>query len=142
MTVTYYHWAVISCIATHYLPVSLIDLGRFSLISRVSLLRLLCFPLVVKAFQEYGEPEDANPASPQRRAPTAGEDEAVVLPLSENTLTHNLGIPVLIVCTKVQNKLLPGTLSLLLRPFSPCSFPLTLSFFLVINKYLTLPLHL
>ncbi|XP_075877107.1 cytoplasmic dynein 1 light intermediate chain 2 isoform X2 [Nelusetta ayraudi] len=55
---------------------------------------------MVKAFQEYGEPEDANPASPQRRAPTAGEDEAVVLPLSENTLTHNLGIPVLIVCTK------------------------------------------
>uniref|UniRef100_A0A3Q4BQK5 Dynein light intermediate chain n=1 Tax=Mola mola TaxID=94237 RepID=A0A3Q4BQK5_MOLML len=59
---------------------------------------------LVKAFQEYTEPEDANPSSPQRRAPTAGEDEAVVLPLGENTLTHNLGIPVLIVCTKV-NKL-------------------------------------
>lgn len=58
-------------------------------------------PLVVKAFQEYTEPEDANPSSPQRRAPTAGEDETVVLPLGENTLTHNLGIPVLIVCTKV-----------------------------------------
>uniref|UniRef100_A0A671TLD6 Dynein light intermediate chain n=1 Tax=Sparus aurata TaxID=8175 RepID=A0A671TLD6_SPAAU len=55
---------------------------------------------MVKAFQEYAEPEDATPASPQRRAPTAGEDEAVVLPLGENTLTHNLGIPVLIVCTK------------------------------------------
>uniref|UniRef100_UPI003AB0DB86 cytoplasmic dynein 1 light intermediate chain 2 isoform X5 n=1 Tax=Centroberyx gerrardi TaxID=166262 RepID=UPI003AB0DB86 len=55
---------------------------------------------VVKAFQEYAEPEDATPSSPQRRAPTAGEDEAVVLPLGENTLTHNLGIPVLIVCTK------------------------------------------
>lgn len=58
----------------------------------------------MRAFQEYAEPEDANPASPQRRAPTAGEEEAVVLPLSENTLTHNLGIPVLIVCTKVQKK--------------------------------------
>lgn len=55
----------------------------------------------MKAFQEYAEPEDANPSSPQRRAPTAGEDETVVLPLGENTLTHNLGIPVLIVCTKV-----------------------------------------
>ncbi|XP_059211486.1 cytoplasmic dynein 1 light intermediate chain 2 isoform X2 [Centropristis striata] len=55
---------------------------------------------MVKAFQEYLEPEDATPASPQRRAPTAGEDEAIVLPLGENTLTHNLGIPVLIVCTK------------------------------------------
>ncbi|XP_007553974.1 cytoplasmic dynein 1 light intermediate chain 2 isoform X1 [Poecilia formosa] len=54
---------------------------------------------MVKAFQEYAEPEDANPASP-RRAPTSGEDEAVVLPLGDNTLTHNLGIPVLIVCTK------------------------------------------
>uniref|UniRef100_A0A7N6BR13 Dynein light intermediate chain n=1 Tax=Anabas testudineus TaxID=64144 RepID=A0A7N6BR13_ANATE len=55
---------------------------------------------MVKAFQEYTEPEDATPSSPQRRAPTAGEDEAVVLPLGDNTLTYNLGIPVLIVCTK------------------------------------------
>uniref|UniRef100_A0A673A741 Dynein light intermediate chain n=1 Tax=Sphaeramia orbicularis TaxID=375764 RepID=A0A673A741_9TELE len=55
---------------------------------------------MVKAFQEYTEPEEATPSSPQRRATTAGEDEAVVLPLGDNTLTHNLGIPVLIVCTK------------------------------------------
>ncbi|KAM4630672.1 cytoplasmic dynein 1 light intermediate chain 2 isoform 2-T2 [Polymixia lowei] len=55
---------------------------------------------MVKAFQEYTEPEDATPSSPQRRAPTAGDDEGVVLPLGDNTLTHNLGIPVLIVCTK------------------------------------------
>lgn len=68
----------------------------------MSLLYFLLILQVVKAFQEYAEPEDANPSSPQRRAPTAGEDEAVVLPLSENTLTHNLGIPVLIVCTKVK----------------------------------------
>ncbi|TNM90998.1 hypothetical protein fugu_003287 [Takifugu bimaculatus] len=33
---------------------------------------------------------------PQQR----DEDEAVVLPLGENTLTHNLGVPVLVVCTK------------------------------------------
>uniref|UniRef100_A0A8B9H4J4 Dynein light intermediate chain n=1 Tax=Astyanax mexicanus TaxID=7994 RepID=A0A8B9H4J4_ASTMX len=56
---------------------------------------------MVKAFQEYAEPEDATPASPQRRVPPAGgEDEGVLLPLGENVLTHNLGIPVLIVCTK------------------------------------------
>ncbi|KAM6942863.1 cytoplasmic dynein 1 light intermediate chain 2 [Xenentodon cancila] len=53
---------------------------------------------MVKAFQEYGEPEDATPSSPRRA--TSGEDEDIVLPLGENTLTHNLGIPVLIVCTK------------------------------------------
>lgn len=69
------------------------------------------FPLVVKAFQEYTEPEDATPSSPQRRAPTAGEDEAVVLPLGDNALTHNLGIPVLIVCTKVNNSYSPKSLS-------------------------------
>ncbi|XP_062404654.1 cytoplasmic dynein 1 light intermediate chain 2 isoform X1 [Sardina pilchardus] len=56
---------------------------------------------MVKAFQEYAEPEDSTPASPQRRAPAAGgEDEGVLLPLGDNVLTHNLGIPVLIVCTK------------------------------------------
>lgn len=68
-----------------------------------SFLLLCLFAPVVKAFQEYTEPEDATPSSPQRRAPTAGEDEAVVLPLGDNTLTYNLGIPVLIVCTKVSD---------------------------------------
>uniref|UniRef100_A0A3B4AK08 Dynein light intermediate chain n=1 Tax=Periophthalmus magnuspinnatus TaxID=409849 RepID=A0A3B4AK08_9GOBI len=55
---------------------------------------------LVKSFQEYTEPEEASPSSPQRRAPAGPEDEAVVLPLGDNVLTHNLGIPVLIVCTK------------------------------------------
>ncbi|XP_030621627.1 cytoplasmic dynein 1 light intermediate chain 2 isoform X3 [Chanos chanos] len=56
---------------------------------------------MVKAFQEYVEPEDTTTASPQRRAPpVGGEDEGVLLPLGENVLTHNLGIPVLVVCTK------------------------------------------
>uniref|UniRef100_A0A8C2GXU0 Dynein light intermediate chain n=1 Tax=Cyprinus carpio TaxID=7962 RepID=A0A8C2GXU0_CYPCA len=53
------------------------------------------------AFQEYAEPEESTPSSPQRRAPAAGgEDESVLLPLGDNVLTHNLGIPVLVVCTK------------------------------------------
>lgn len=52
---------------------------------------------VVKQFQEYTEPGGED-GTPQRR----GEDEeSVLLPLGDNTLTHNLGIPVVVVCTKV-----------------------------------------
>lgn len=57
---------------------------------------------VIKEFQEYVEPEEGYQGSPQRRGPSSGqEDEHVSLPLGENVLTHNLGIPVLVVCTKV-----------------------------------------
>ncbi|XP_075571020.1 cytoplasmic dynein 1 light intermediate chain 2 isoform X4 [Pelecanus crispus] len=56
---------------------------------------------VIKEFQEYVEPEEGYQGSPQRRGPSSGqEDERVSLPLGENVLTHNLGIPVLVVCTK------------------------------------------
>ncbi|XP_006641284.1 cytoplasmic dynein 1 light intermediate chain 2 isoform X1 [Lepisosteus oculatus] len=57
---------------------------------------------MVKDFQEYTEPEEATQGSPQRRGPTASgtDDEGVLLPLGDNVLTHNLGIPVLVVCTK------------------------------------------
>ncbi|XP_006004093.1 cytoplasmic dynein 1 light intermediate chain 2 isoform X2 [Latimeria chalumnae] len=57
---------------------------------------------LVKAFQEYVEPEEGSQGSPQRRGPsvTGQDDENVILPLGENVLTHNLGIPVLVVCTK------------------------------------------
>ncbi|XP_074013916.1 cytoplasmic dynein 1 light intermediate chain 2 isoform X3 [Numenius arquata] len=56
---------------------------------------------VIKEFQEYVEPEEGYQGSPQRRGPSSGqEDEHVSLPLGENVLTHNLGIPVLVVCTK------------------------------------------
>uniref|UniRef100_A0A7N5K424 Dynein light intermediate chain n=1 Tax=Ailuropoda melanoleuca TaxID=9646 RepID=A0A7N5K424_AILME len=56
----------------------------------------------VKDFQDYVEPEEGCQGSPQRRGPlTAGPDEEnVALPLGDNMLTHNLGIPVLVVCTK------------------------------------------
>ncbi|KAM6353482.1 cytoplasmic dynein 1 light intermediate chain 2 isoform 7-T7 [Alca torda] len=55
----------------------------------------------IKEFQEYVEPEEGYQGSPQRRGPSSGqEDEHVSLPLGENVLTHNLGIPVLVVCTK------------------------------------------
>uniref|UniRef100_A0A8C9S444 Dynein light intermediate chain n=1 Tax=Scleropages formosus TaxID=113540 RepID=A0A8C9S444_SCLFO len=56
---------------------------------------------LVRDFQEYTEPEEATPGSPQRRVTANGpEDEGVLLPLGENILTHNLGVPVLVVCTK------------------------------------------
>lgn len=60
---------------------------------------------VVQQFQEYVEPEEGEePKSPRRTtAPgtVGGEDEKVLLPLGETTLTHNLGIPIVVVITKV-----------------------------------------
>ncbi|XP_031432520.1 cytoplasmic dynein 1 light intermediate chain 1 isoform X2 [Clupea harengus] len=57
---------------------------------------------LVRQFQEYREPGDDLTASPQRRNPTMGEpdDDDVLLPLGDNTLTHNLGVPMMVVCTK------------------------------------------
>uniref|UniRef100_A0A5F9DJ98 Dynein light intermediate chain n=1 Tax=Oryctolagus cuniculus TaxID=9986 RepID=A0A5F9DJ98_RABIT len=57
---------------------------------------------VIRDFQEYVEPGEDFPVSPQRRNTTSQEDkdDSVVLPLGADTLTHNLGIPVLVVCTK------------------------------------------
>uniref|UniRef100_A0A4X2KKN0 Dynein light intermediate chain n=1 Tax=Vombatus ursinus TaxID=29139 RepID=A0A4X2KKN0_VOMUR len=56
----------------------------------------------MKDFQEYVEPEEGYQGSPQRRGPLASaqDGENVTLPLGDNMLTHNLGIPVLVVCTK------------------------------------------
>ncbi|KAM8967852.1 cytoplasmic dynein 1 light intermediate chain 1 [Pelodytes ibericus] len=57
---------------------------------------------MVRHFQEYVEPGEESPASPQRRTTSSQEDKdsSVILPLGEDTLTHNLGIPVVVVCTK------------------------------------------
>ncbi|KAK7816856.1 hypothetical protein U0070_021653 [Myodes glareolus] len=57
---------------------------------------------LIRDFQEYVEPGEDFPASPQRRATATQEDrdDSVVLPLGADTLTHNLGLPVLVVCTK------------------------------------------
>uniref|UniRef100_G3NRG0 Dynein light intermediate chain n=1 Tax=Gasterosteus aculeatus aculeatus TaxID=481459 RepID=G3NRG0_GASAC len=52
---------------------------------------------LVKQFQEYTEPGSGDDGTPQRRS---DEEESVLLPLGDNTLTHNLGIPVVVVCTK------------------------------------------
>ncbi|XP_036371893.1 cytoplasmic dynein 1 light intermediate chain 1 isoform X2 [Megalops cyprinoides] len=57
---------------------------------------------LVRQFQEYTEPGSNLNVSPQRRNPAAadGGEESVVLPLGDNTLTHNLGVPMVVVCTK------------------------------------------
>ncbi|XP_045149842.1 cytoplasmic dynein 1 light intermediate chain 2 [Echinops telfairi] len=56
----------------------------------------------MKDFQDYVEPEEGCQGSPQRRGPLASgpDEENVALPLGDSMLTHNLGIPVLVVCTK------------------------------------------
>lgn len=58
----------------------------------------MCVFAVVKQFQEYTEPGSGEDGAPQRRA---DDEESVLLPLGDGTLTHNLGIPVVVVCTKV-----------------------------------------
>uniref|UniRef100_A0A8C5QPU6 Dynein light intermediate chain n=1 Tax=Leptobrachium leishanense TaxID=445787 RepID=A0A8C5QPU6_9ANUR len=58
--------------------------------------------LLVWNYQAYVEPGEEFPGSPQRRNTSLQEepDDSVTLPLGEDTLTHNLGIPVVVVCTK------------------------------------------
>ena len=52
---------------------------------------------MVKQFQSYTDPEE--PA-----VSTSGEEEGVVLPLGDTTLTCNLGVPVIVVCCKVERR--------------------------------------
>uniref|UniRef100_A0A8D3DRB1 Dynein light intermediate chain n=1 Tax=Scophthalmus maximus TaxID=52904 RepID=A0A8D3DRB1_SCOMX len=51
---------------------------------------------LVKQFQEYTEPGSGEDGTPQRRSE---DEESVLLPLGENTLTHNLGY--LLVCDAI-----------------------------------------
>ncbi|XP_071507697.1 cytoplasmic dynein 1 light intermediate chain 2-like [Diadema antillarum] len=61
---------------------------------------------LVQQFQAYTEPESGQDQSATRRTSTAaqsaatGDEETVVLPLGETTLTHNLGVPIVVVVTK------------------------------------------
>ncbi len=53
---------------------------------------------VVKQFQSYVDPEqDAIPTS-------SSEEEGVALPLGADTLTCNLGVPIMVVCCKVSRE--------------------------------------
>lgn len=72
----------------------------------------LCKCAVVKQFQEYVEPGSGEDGTPQRRSE---DEESILLPLGDSTLTHNLGIPVVVVCTKVDTNA---------RPHCFCCLPL------------------
>lgn len=56
----------------------------------------------MKSFQTYQDPEEQISAT----TPMSGEGEDVVLPLDDNILTCNLGIPLVVVCTKVSRLVL------------------------------------
>ncbi len=73
-------------------------------VSTVNISECNCLYAVVKQFQEYVEPGSDLEAVPQRRNPES-EEESVLLPLGDNTLTHNLGLPIVVVCTKVHLRL-------------------------------------
>ena len=69
------------------------------------------FPSVVRYFQDYTEPSESNPSTPaatrydinpMHPAPQASEDDKVVLPLGDKVLSDNLGIPIVVVLTKVK----------------------------------------
>lgn len=60
---------------------------------------MFCFStVVVRQFQEYTEPDE--PTEDRRRSGIKDEDK-VLLPLDENVLTDNLGLPMVVVVTKV-----------------------------------------
>ena len=63
---------------------------------------------VVREFQEYVEPDQAQTTPATRRGgPTGhqkGDEDKVLLPLGENTLTHNLGLHIVVVITKVRRQ--------------------------------------
>ncbi|KAA0710277.1 Cytoplasmic dynein 1 light intermediate chain 2 [Triplophysa tibetana] len=56
---------------------------------------------LVKQFQEYVEPGSDLDGVPQRRNPES-EEESVLLPLGDNTLTNNMGLTIVVVCNKVR----------------------------------------
>ena len=61
----------------------------------------LPFFTVMKMFQSYVDPELQTVGS-GGPAVTTGEGDDVVLPLDDNILSCNLGVPVVVVCAKVR----------------------------------------
>ncbi|XP_033123744.1 cytoplasmic dynein 1 light intermediate chain 2-like [Anneissia japonica] len=57
---------------------------------------------LIQQFQTYVEPDSTQETSGKKSTTvvTPNEEEQVLLPLGETTLTHNLGVPVIVVCTK------------------------------------------
>ena len=60
--------------------------------------------VVVRQFQEYVEPDSSSTSrltAPSAGTPGSTDDSEPILPLGENVLINNLGIPIIIVITKV-----------------------------------------
>lgn len=67
---------------------------------------------LIRFYQEYTEPDenssasqtslrrDVNPLHPRHSSSSTSEDDNVLLPLGENILSQNLGIPIVVVITK------------------------------------------
>ena len=55
----------------------------------------------MRQFQEYAEPDES---TEDRRRSGIKDEDRVLLPLDENVLTDNLGIPVVVVVTKVSRR--------------------------------------
>lgn len=52
----------------------------------------------MQQFQEYAEPDET---TEDRRRSGIKDEDKVLLPLDENVLTDNLGLPMVVVITKV-----------------------------------------
>ena len=61
---------------------------------------VLYFYAVQKHFQGYSDPEEPE-ISLSGDSASAATDPSVALPLDDSVLTHNLGIPLIVVCCKV-----------------------------------------
>lgn len=72
-----------------------------SCLPMVAVVFCVCLFAVVKQFQEYTEPGGSEDGALQRRVE---DEESILLPLGDGTLTQNLGIPVVVVCTKVDTQ--------------------------------------
>lgn len=58
-------------------------------------------PPVVQQFQEYADPEEVGEENKRRSGAGLKDEEKVLLPLEEDVLGDNLGLPMVVVLTKV-----------------------------------------
>lgn len=64
----------------------------------------ICFVLVVNKFREYREPDESDekrPGTHSTPTATSKDEDSVLLPLGETILSNNLGLPIIVVATKV-----------------------------------------
>ena len=79
---------------------------KYTNISCIHLIICLLVFVVVYEYQTYIDPSDSNlrnvsPGGQQIGSSSPSQTGRVLLPLGDNVLTHNLGIPVIVLVTKV-----------------------------------------